>query len=55
MLINWKNAMLSIRPLLAHRFPDSYDRIIDQYIQGVTQAGWKVKMWAFCGQKLTIT
>jgi hypothetical protein len=54
MIINWKNAMLSIRPLLAHRFkpgPEAYDRIVDQYIHGVTQAGWRVKMWAFCAQK----
>lgn len=54
MLINWKNAMLSLRPMLANRFkggPDTYDKVIDDYIEGITQAGWRVKMWAFCAQK----
>ncbi|KAG2204896.1 hypothetical protein INT46_009849 [Mucor plumbeus] len=54
MLINWKNAMMSIKPLLAHRFgasTDLYNTIVDRYIEGITQAGWKVKIWALCGQK----
>ncbi|KAL7314878.1 hypothetical protein PS15m_006393 [Mucor circinelloides] len=54
MLTNWKSAMLSIKPLLAHRFgtnTDMYNSIVDRYIEGITQAGWKVKIWALCGQK----
>ncbi|KAI8636437.1 S-adenosyl-L-methionine-dependent methyltransferase [Parasitella parasitica] len=56
MLINWRNAMLSIKPLLAHRFSaskttDKYNSEVDRYIEGITHAGWKVKLWALCGQK----
>ncbi|KAI8991356.1 S-adenosyl-L-methionine-dependent methyltransferase [Mycotypha africana] len=52
MLTNWKDAMLSIRPMLAHRFESAdYNAVVDQYIDGITQAGWKVKLWALCGQK----
>jgi len=54
MLTNWKSAMLSIKPLLAHRFgtnTDMYNSIVDRYIEGITQAGWKIKIWALCGQK----
>jgi hypothetical protein len=54
MLINWKSAMLSIKPLLAHRLSantDLYSTIVDRYIEGIKQAGWKVKIWAICAQK----
>ncbi|OBZ82699.1 Demethylmenaquinone methyltransferase [Choanephora cucurbitarum] len=54
MLSNWKNALLSIKPMLAHRFSsdvEMFPTIVDRYIEGVAQAGWKVKMWAICGQK----
>ncbi|KAI7901348.1 S-adenosyl-L-methionine-dependent methyltransferase [Cokeromyces recurvatus] len=54
MLINWKGAMLSIKPILAQRLNadnEKYKTIVDNYIEGITQAGWKVKMWALCGQK----
>ncbi|KAI9476027.1 MAG: S-adenosyl-L-methionine-dependent methyltransferase [Benjaminiella poitrasii] len=57
MLTNWRNAMISIKPLLAQRFKadnEKYKSIVDRYIEGVTQAGWKVKMWALCGQKPAI-
>ncbi|GAN04708.1 type 11 methyltransferase [Mucor ambiguus] len=30
---------------------DMYNSIVDRYIEGITQAGWKVKIWALCGQK----
>lgn len=54
MLINCKSAMLSLKPMLAHRLttnPDLYNGIVDRYIDGITRVGWRVKVWAYCAQK----
>lgn len=51
---NWKTAMLSIKPLVAHRVcqnTDLYPTIVDRYMEGINQANWKVKIWAVSGQK----
>lgn len=54
MLFNWRNALISIKHLLAHRLSantDLYPTIVDRYMEGITQAGWKVKVWAIAAQK----
>lgn len=47
--------MLSLKPLLASRLSptntDLYNSIVDRYIEGIKQAGWKTGVWAICAQK----
>ncbi|KAI7896581.1 S-adenosyl-L-methionine-dependent methyltransferase [Mucor mucedo] len=54
MLINWKSAILSLKPMLAHRVttdPAQYSSAVDRYMNGITNVGWRVKVWAYCAQK----
>jgi hypothetical protein len=51
---NWETAMLSIKHILAHRLcqnTDLYPAIVDRYMEGISQANWKVKVWAVAGRK----
>lgn len=46
--------MLSLKPLLAHRVTtdiDLYPDIVEKYIEGIVEAAWIVKIWAFSAQK----
>ncbi|GAA5799216.1 S-adenosyl-L-methionine-dependent methyltransferase [Helicostylum pulchrum] len=54
MLTNWKSAMLSLKPLLAHRVSadiELYPEIVEKYIEGIVEASWIVKIWAYSAQK----
>lgn len=46
--------MLSLKPLLAHRLTSNqelYPSIVEEYIQAIMEAAWRVKIWALSGQK----
>ncbi|KAI9249983.1 S-adenosyl-L-methionine-dependent methyltransferase [Sporodiniella umbellata] len=53
----WKLAILALKPLLARRLvqdPDTYDALIDKYVEGLLEDQCRTKIVAYSAQKLQV-
>lgn len=51
----WKLAILALKPLLAKRLvqnPDTYDTLIDKYVEGLLEDQCKTKIVAYAARKM---